>query len=106
MNAILGFTDWLQRGLATSKDEEQEYLSTIHSSGKHLMELINDILDLSKIEAGKMEIVKERHSPYKIIDDVAQHLQRQSGRQRHWLPSISATIYLKSSKPMTFGCDR
>jgi PAS domain S-box-containing protein len=75
MNAILGFTDWLQRGLATSKDEEQEYLSTIHSSGKHLMELINDILDLSKIEAGKMEIVKERHSPYKIIDDVARILR-------------------------------
>ena len=75
MNAILGFTDWLQRGLATSKDEEQEYLSTIHSSGKHLMELINDILDLSKIEAGKMEIVQERHSPYKIIDDVARILR-------------------------------
>ncbi len=75
MNAILGFTDWLQRGLASNKDEEQEYLSTIHSSGKHLMELINDILDLSKIEAGKMEIVKERHSPYKIIDDVARILR-------------------------------
>ena len=70
MNAILGFTDWLQRGLADSKDEEQEYLSTIHSSGKHLMELINDILDLSKIEAGKMEIVKEKRSPFKIVNDV------------------------------------
>ena len=70
MNAILGFTDWLQRGLADSKDEEQEYLSTIHSSGKHLMELINDILDLSKIEAGKMEIVKDKRSPFKIVNDV------------------------------------
>ena len=70
MNAILGFTDWLQRGLANNKDEEQEYLSTIHSSGKHLMELINDILDLSKIEAGKMEIVKEKRSPFKIVKDV------------------------------------
>ena len=70
MNAILGFTDWLQRGLAENKDEEQEYLSTIHSSGKHLMELINDILDLSKIEAGKMEIVKDKRSPFKIVKDV------------------------------------
>ena len=70
MNAILGFTDWLQRGLATSKDEEQEYLSTIHSSGRHLMELINDILDLSKIEAGKMEIDLEQRSPYQIIHEV------------------------------------
>ena len=75
MNAILGFTDWLQRGLATNKDEEQEYLSTIHSSGRHLMELINDILDLSKIEAGKMEIVKEQRSPFKIVDDVARVLR-------------------------------
>lgn len=70
MNAILGFTDWLQRGLANDKEEEQEYLSTIHSSGKHLMELINDILDLSKIEAGKMEIVKEWKSPFTMVNDV------------------------------------
>ncbi len=75
MNAILGFTDWLQRGLANNKEEEVEYLSTIHSSGTHLMELINDILDLSKIEAGKMEIVNERHSPYQIIDDVTKILR-------------------------------
>ena len=75
MNAILGFTDWLQRGLANNKDEEQEYLSTIHSSGQHLMELINDILDLSKIEAGKMEIVKEQRSPFKIVNDVTSVLR-------------------------------
>jgi len=75
MNAILGFTDWLQRGLANNKDEEQEYLSTIHSSGQHLMELINDILDLSKIEAGKMQIVKEQRSPFKIVNDVASVLR-------------------------------
>ncbi len=75
MNAILGFTDWLQRGLANDKDEELEYLSTIHSSGKHLMELINDILDLSKIEAGKMEIEKLQCSPFKIIHDVTSILR-------------------------------
>ncbi len=75
MNAILGFTDWLQRGLANNKAEEHEYLSTIHSSGTHLMELINDILDLSKIEANKMEIAKDYHSPFKIIDDVTRILR-------------------------------
>ncbi|MEL7499694.1 MAG: ATP-binding protein [Planctomycetota bacterium] len=75
MNAILGFTDWLRRGLAKNEDEKQEYLSTIHSSGKHLMELINDILDLSKIEAGKMEIVCEPRSPFKIITDVTNILR-------------------------------
>ena len=75
MNAILGFTEWLQRGLATTPEEQQEYLSTIHSSGKHLMELINDILDLSKIEAGRMELSAIDCSPFKIVDDVVNVLK-------------------------------
>jgi signal transduction histidine kinase/DNA-binding response OmpR family regulator/HPt (histidine-containing phosphotransfer) domain-containing protein len=75
MNAILGFTDWLRRGLAEDPAEQQEYLSTIHASGSHLMSLINDILDLSKIEAGKMELSEEKCSPYAIVDDVAKILR-------------------------------
>ena len=75
MNAILGFTDWLQRGLADDRDQELEYLSTIHSSGTHLLELINDVLDLSKIEAGKMEMVLEDFSPFRIVQDVERVLQ-------------------------------
>ena len=75
MNAILGFTEWLQRGLATTQEEQQDYLSTIHSSGKHLMDLINDILDLSKIEAGRMELSAIPCSPFKIVDDVANVLK-------------------------------
>ena len=71
MNAILGFTDWLQRGMAQSPEEQQEYLSTIHSSGSHLLRLINDILDLSKIEAGKLEIDRIEQNPYEVINDVA-----------------------------------
>lgn len=71
MNAILGFTDWLQRGLATNKEEELEYLTTIHASGSHLMHLINDILDLSKVEAGKLEIDAQPGSPFKLTHDVA-----------------------------------
>lgn len=75
MNAILGFTDWLQRGLAENRDQELEYLSTIHSSGTHLLELINDVLDLSKIEAGKMEIVHEEYSPFQVVQDVERVLR-------------------------------
>ena len=71
MNAILGFTDWLQRGMATSPEEQQEYLGTIHSSGSHLLRLINDILDLSKIEAGKLEIDRIDQNPYEVINDIA-----------------------------------
>ena len=75
MNAILGFTDWLQRGLAEDRDKELEYLSTIHSSGTHLLELINDALDLSKIEAGKMEMITEQYSPFGLVLDVDRVLQ-------------------------------
>ena len=71
MNAILGFTDWLQRGMVESSEEQQEYLATIHSSGSHLLRLINDILDLSKIEAGKLEINPIDTNPFEIVNDVA-----------------------------------
>lgn len=53
MNAILGFTEILLSRI--KEGEEHEFLKSIHSSGKHLLSLINDILDLSKIEADKIE---------------------------------------------------
>ncbi len=70
MNAILGFTDLLQRGMAETEEEQTEYLSTIHSSGSHLLELINDILDLSKIEAGKMEMEITDCPTFESFNDV------------------------------------
>jgi len=70
MNAVLGFSELLQRNSGNVSEEEQcEYINTIHNSGKHLMGLINDILDLSKIEAGKMELDWERESPHQIISE-------------------------------------
>ena len=67
MNAILGFTEILQRGLARDEGQRQHYLQTIQSSGEHLLTLINDILDLSKIESGKMDLELARYSPVEII---------------------------------------
>ena len=75
MNAILGFTEWLNRDMVQDEDERKEYLSTIHSSGTHLLELINDILDLSKIEAGRMELELVDSSPYKVVNDVQKILK-------------------------------
>ena len=69
MNAILGFAEVLRRGYEQNEIERQEYLDTIHSSGKHLLELINDILDLSKIESGKLEIELARCSPHQIMTE-------------------------------------
>ena len=69
MNAILGFTDLLKRGKIEPQDS-LHYLSTIHSSGKHLLDLINDILDLSKVESGRLEIEQAGFSAYQIVSEV------------------------------------
>ena len=75
MNAILGYTEVLQRGIAESQKQREEYLQTIHNSGEHLLALINDILDLSKVEAGRMELEMGRHSPHEIIQQVVSVLR-------------------------------
>ncbi|MFZ2649022.1 MAG: GAF domain-containing protein [Burkholderiaceae bacterium] len=57
LNAIIGFSEVLTEKMFGEVNEKQlEYLQDIHSSGHHLLTLINDILDLSKIEAGRMEL--------------------------------------------------
>ena len=57
LNAILGFSQSLQAGIAGSLNSKQmEYLQDIRDSGDHLLSLINDVLDLSKIEAGKQVV--------------------------------------------------
>ncbi|KAA5543265.1 response regulator [Roseiconus nitratireducens] len=75
MNAILGYTDVLRRGFDSNENDRQEYLDTIHQSGEHLLALINDILDLSKVEAGQMELQMERCSPYALIKEVVSLLR-------------------------------
>jgi signal transduction histidine kinase len=57
LTAILGFSEVLQEGyFGKVNNKQKEYLNDIHESGQHLLSLINDILDLAKIEIGKMEL--------------------------------------------------
>ncbi|WP_123931915.1 ATP-binding protein [Thermodesulfitimonas autotrophica] len=57
LNAIIGFTELLLTGAAgTLTPRQQEYLTDVHESSNHLLALINDILDLAKIESGKIEL--------------------------------------------------
>ena len=57
LNAIIGFSEvLLERLFGELNDKQDDYLKDIHSSGRHLLNLINDILDLSKVEAGRMEL--------------------------------------------------
>src|SRR4029434_9615672 len=57
LNAIIGFSEvMLERMFGDVNEKQEEYLNDILSSGRHLLSLINDILDLAKIEAGRMEL--------------------------------------------------
>jgi CheY-like chemotaxis protein/HPt (histidine-containing phosphotransfer) domain-containing protein len=74
MNAILGFTELLRRGFGKSERESSRYLDTIHQSGKHLLGLINDILDLSKVEAGQLTVEKIACAPHAVIHNALAEL--------------------------------
>lgn len=69
MNAIIGYTAIAKKDDAVS-DKTRDYLEKIESSGKHLLALINDILDMSRIENGKMELLPENTDMFKLFDDV------------------------------------
>ncbi|MHB8972884.1 MAG: PAS domain S-box protein [Pirellulaceae bacterium] len=72
MTAILGFADVLldESGVDHTSPERIEAVRTIQRNGKHLLELINDILDLSKVEAGKMQIEPARCSPFELLAEL------------------------------------
>src|SRR5262249_37660829 len=68
LNAIIGFSEVLNdRMFGELNEKQEEYLQDIHASGQHLLSLINDILDLSKIEAGRMRLeLSDFHRPTAI----------------------------------------
>ncbi|MBN2744371.1 MAG: PAS domain-containing protein [Marinilabiliaceae bacterium] len=69
MNAILGFADLVTTDLL-SEDERRDYLLQIKSSGESLLNLINDIIDISKIESGQLVIVPEHFSVERLLEKV------------------------------------
>jgi PAS domain S-box-containing protein len=70
MNAILGFTELLEKLI--TEPRQKSYLNAIQSGGKTLLRLINDILDLAKIESGKIALQYESVNFHKFLDEVVQ----------------------------------
>jgi signal transduction histidine kinase/DNA-binding response OmpR family regulator len=79
MNAILGFSELLRTQMAASK--ERNYLDAISASGRTLLTLINDILDLSKIEAGKLELQYEAVSVARVVDEIQKVFSIKAGEK-------------------------
>jgi hypothetical protein len=70
LNAIIGFLQLLRDDMAESKEEQDEFLREAHRSALHLLSLINDVLDIAKIEAGKMEMELAPHDLRALFADV------------------------------------
>jgi PAS domain S-box-containing protein len=100
MNAILGFTELLQRGFGRDSAETHKHLEIIHSSGKHLLELINDILDLSKVESGHLEIERIRFNPYLVIQEVVRVLGGKASEK-----GIGLELQIQNDVPETISGD-
>jgi len=82
LNAIIGFSEVLsERMFGDLNEKQEEYLKDIHASGTHLLSLINDILDLSKIEAGRMELeLTDFHLPT-ALDSALTLVRERAGRR-------------------------
>ena len=81
LNAVIGFSEALQERMFGELNEKQaEYIDDIHGSGKHLLSLINDILDLSKVEAGRMELDISTFSVPMAIDNALTLVKERAGR--------------------------
>jgi len=83
LNSILGFSEILKDNLAGALSDEQrvECLEAIHASGEHLLQLINDVLDMSKIEAGRMDLVLEEFAVDSSIREVITVVKSLAGRK-------------------------
>ena len=67
LNAIIGFSELIKSGMVEDTDKVIEYSTDIHSSGQHLLEIINDILDLAKIESGLFDLYIEPTTVHHVI---------------------------------------
>ncbi len=92
LNAIMGFSEVMRLGRFGEIDNEKYrgYVQDIHASGAHLLSLINDLLDLSKVEAGKLELNFTAVSLGDVTDYVQKMLQEQA---------TSARVVLRKSMP-------
>ncbi|NQE35394.1 response regulator [Microcoleus asticus] len=74
LNAILGFSQVMARNSSIT-EEQKEYIEIINRSGEHLLELINDVLSMSQIEAGQITINENRFNLYRLLNSIKEMLQ-------------------------------
>jgi len=98
MNAILGFTEVLDQVISDTR--QREYLASIMNGGKSLLTLINDILDLSKVEAGKLELEYKAINPQSVFLEMDRIFSRDMAQK-----SLDFQIHIDSDIPDTLILD-
>ena len=82
LNSIIGFSGILGQGLAGSLNPEQhKQIEMVRGSARHLLDLINDVLDLSKIEAGELEVTSERFDLRALLERTDEHSRTAGGQE-------------------------
>ncbi len=101
LNAVTGYTDIMLTGMVGDlSDTQRELLTYIQNNGKRLLILINGLLDLSKIEAGKIEVFYTDASPQKVVSDVVDSMQSLAQKKNVYLKAV-----FEPSVPETLQCD-
>jgi len=100
MNAILGFTELLRRDQKKLQPNQLDHLNTISNSGQHLLDLINDILDLSKVEAGRLEVENIDCKPVQLIHHVLQIMKVKADEK-----GLALNFVADSAIPEQIGTD-
>ena len=106
LNAILGFTQLMNRDKYLS-DEQQEYLEIINHSGEYLLGLIDDVLELSKIESGRFSLNLNSFDFYRFLDSIEEMFQmkaEQNGLYLIILVSSDVPQYIKTDQQKLRGC--
>jgi signal transduction histidine kinase/DNA-binding NarL/FixJ family response regulator len=100
LTSILGFSSVLLKEVFGALNEKQvQYLENIYASGEHLLELINDLLDLSKIEAGREELILEELTVVEVCEACIVAMQQQ-------VITKGLTLTLEVAPELTLRCDR
>ncbi|MBU3966481.1 MAG: PAS domain-containing sensor histidine kinase, partial [Euryarchaeota archaeon] len=83
LNAIIGFTELLKKKEAGDLNQKQQrYADNVHLSGKNLLRIIDDLLDLTRVESGKMEFTIEHVSVPVAVNEVLENIKEKAGKQK------------------------
>jgi diguanylate cyclase (GGDEF)-like protein len=101
LNSIIGFSELLQeKSFGELNEKQAQYVQYINTSGSHLLQLINGILDLSKIEAGRMELVLEEFPLTEVIEEILATIRPQAQKKDITLKSkkVPASPTIKADR--------